>query len=71
MYHVHTEVRTFLFTSKFDVDAVNGIGNLQFEYYIFALIGRVVFLVELGFTCFEVSNFYLLRFVVNVLTFMF
>ena len=30
--HVHIEVHTFLFTSLFDVDVVNGIVNLQFEY---------------------------------------
>ena len=40
--HVHLEVHTFLFTSLFDVDVVNGVLNLQFEYYIFELIGRVV-----------------------------
>ena len=32
--HVHIEVHTFLFTSLFDVDVLNGIVNLQFEYYI-------------------------------------
>ena len=37
--HVHLEVHTFLFTSLFDVDVVNGVVNLQFEYYIFELIG--------------------------------
>ena len=85
--HVHIEVHRFLFTSLFDVDVVNGIVNLQFEYYIFELIGRVVLVdghtpstkascwvflnwVELGFTCSAVSCFQLLRFVVNVLTFM-
>ena len=40
--HVHIEVHTFIFTSVLDVDVVNGIVNLQFEYYIFELIGRVV-----------------------------
>ena len=40
--HVHIEVHTFLFTSLFDVDVLNGIVKLQFEYYIFGLIGRVV-----------------------------
>ena len=40
--HVHIEVHTFLFTSLFDVDVLSGIVNLQFEYYIFGLIGRVV-----------------------------
>ena len=39
---VHIEVHTFLFISLFDVDVLNGIVNLQFEYYIFGLIGRVV-----------------------------
>ena len=39
--HVHIEVHTFIFTSLFDV--VNGIVNLQFEYYIFEfIIARVV-----------------------------
>ena len=33
--HVHIEVHTFLFTSLFDVDVVNGIVNLHFEYYVF------------------------------------
>ena len=28
--HVHIEVHTFIFTSLFDVDVVNGIVNLQF-----------------------------------------
>ena len=36
--HVHIEVHTFIFTSLFDVDAVNGIVNLQFEYCIFELV---------------------------------
>ena len=40
--HVHLGVHTFLFTSLFDVDVVNGVVNLQFQYYIFELIGRVV-----------------------------
>ena len=40
--HVHIEAHTSIFTSLFDVDVVNGIVNLQFEYYIFELIGRVV-----------------------------
>ena len=40
--HVYIEVHTLIFTSLFDVDVVNGIVNLQFEYYIFELIGRVV-----------------------------
>ena len=40
--HVYIAVHTFLFTCLFDVDVVNGIVNLQFEYYIFELIGRVV-----------------------------
>ena len=40
--HVHIEVHTFLFINLFDVDVLNGIVNLQFEYYIFGLIGRVV-----------------------------
>jgi len=40
--HVHIEVHTFLFTNLFDIDVVNGIVNLQFEYYIFELIGQVV-----------------------------
>ena len=40
--YVHIEVPTFLFTSLFNVDVVNGIVNLKFEYYIFWLIGRVV-----------------------------
>ena len=39
---VHIEVHTFLFISLFDVDVLNGIVNLQFEYYIFGLIERVV-----------------------------
>ena len=39
--HVHIEVHTFLFTNLFVVDVVNGIVNLQFEYYIFELLGRV------------------------------
>ena len=39
---VHIEAHTSIFTSLFDVDVVNGIVNLQFEYYIFELIGRVV-----------------------------
>ena len=42
MDHVHIEVHTFLITSLFDADVVNGIVHLQFEYYIFELIGRVV-----------------------------
>ena len=42
VYHVHIKVHTLIFTSVFDVDVVNGIVNLQFEYYIFELIGRVV-----------------------------
>ena len=29
--HVYIEVHTFLFTSLFDVDVVNGIVNLQFS----------------------------------------
>ena len=40
--HVHIEVQTFIFTSLFDVDVVNGMVNFQFEYYIFELIGPVV-----------------------------
>ena len=40
--YVHIEVPTFLFTSLFNVDVVNEIVNLKFEYYIFELIGRVV-----------------------------
>ena len=40
--HVHIEVHTFLFTNLFDIDVVNGIVNLQFEYYIFELIAQVV-----------------------------
>ena len=39
--HVHIEVHTFLFTNLFVADVVNGIVNLQFEYYIFELLGRV------------------------------
>ena len=39
---MHIEVHTFLFTSLFDVDIVNGIVNLKFGYYIFELIGLVV-----------------------------
>ena len=40
--HMHIEVHTFIFTSLFDIDVVNGIVNLQFEFYIFELIGRVI-----------------------------
>ena len=42
--HMHIEEHTFIFTSLFVVDVVNGIFfvNLQFEYYIFELIGWVV-----------------------------
>ena len=40
--HMHIEVDMFIFTSLFDIDVVNGIVNLQFEYYIFELIGRVI-----------------------------
>ena len=76
MDHVHIEGHTFLFTSLFDVDVVNGIVNLRFEYYIFELIGNQTTCCvslnceELGFTCSALSNFHLLRFFVNVLTFM-
>ena len=42
MAPLHIEVHTFLFTSLFDADVVNGILNLQYEYYIYELIGRVV-----------------------------
>ena len=30
--HVHIEVQTFLFTCLFDVDVLNGIADLQFDY---------------------------------------
>ena len=40
--HVHIEVHTFIFTSLFDIDVVNGIVYLQFEYYTFELIRGVV-----------------------------
>ena len=36
--HVHIKVHTFIFTSLFDVDVVNGIVNLQFECCIFELV---------------------------------
>ena len=39
--HVHIEVHTY-FTNLLDIDVVNAIVNLQFEHYIFELIGRVV-----------------------------